>query len=279
MKYKFIRARRILLAIFMAASSGVARADVNVRLDIGHGYDFYYPSLDLTASNPDPVTYHHVESPNGLIWKNFGTNTDASAFFITNSLDAVLNECNGLWKLYLNKGDGSEQLYHFTVSITDVTTNSLGDVTIIYPAHGSSGVPSQPMFQWTGPTNLAQVYVDAYHSISGNSYSASLPGTATNWMPSGSLTPGNNSVLVDYVSHNFAGLSFTTPTNSTGALSGWTAQGAVFSYLYANFSVASSGGASHSSGHTNLAHYTFDDSTSTFDLGLDSSPHGNDMRT
>ena len=143
MKHKLIIDPRFVLSLLLASVIGVARADVNVALDIGHGYDFYYPSLSLSASSPDPVTYHRVESPSGLLWKNCGTNTDANAFFITNSLDAVLNECNGEWKLYLNKGDGSEQLYHFTVSIAEVTTNSLGDVTIIYPADGSSGVPAQ----------------------------------------------------------------------------------------------------------------------------------------
>ncbi|MCF7816692.1 MAG: LamG domain-containing protein [Kiritimatiellales bacterium] len=274
MKFRFYPFSLIFLAVFLAGFATRSSADVGFTLEIWHGYDFYYPGVSLTASSPAPVTYDRVESPNGIIWQNFGTNNDSNAFFLTNDLSVVLNECNGLWKLYLNKGDGSEQLYHFTVSIAGVTTNLFGDATIVYPAYGSSVLENPPTFSWTGPANLPLVNVDAYQNTGGNFYYDVLPGTATNWTPSGLLSPGTNNFFINYHSNNVAGFSFTAPTNSSGTLGGWAAQGDVFSYNVSTFVVVSNSAGGGGGGHTNVAYYSFEDDNI---FATDYSTNGNNV--
>ncbi len=266
----------LLLLAILFMSQTASRADVSLSLQIWHGYDFYYPSVGLNASSPDPVTYDRVESPNGIIWRNFGTNNDSNPFYLTNDLNAILDECNGSWKLYVNKGSGSEQLYYFNVSITGVTTNLFGNAVVLSPADGSSGVTNLPMFYWSGPTNLPLVNVNAYHKDSGNSYFDSLPGTATNWAPSGVLTPGDNDFFVEYYSNNFTGFAFATPTNSSGTLSGWSAEGDVFTYMYSFFSVRANSNGGGGGGHTNLLYYSFEDGDI---FAMDYSTNGNNVQT
>ena len=244
-----------------------------MNLSIWHGYDFYYPNLDLTVSNPPPVTYHRVESPNAKIWKNSGSNNDNSDFFVTNSLAAVLNECtNGLWKLYLNKDDPSESVYQFTVSISGVTTNILGDLDILFPLDGSVNVTNQPNIHWASTVNLPDIQTQVYND-GGNGYFETLPGTTTNWMP-GILSPGTNTLFLNYTSNNFYGITTTTPTNATGPLPDWLAAGDLHTYRFSTFTVGAPFPPNASGGHTNVAHYTFEDETI---YTSDESGNGNDI--
>lgn len=216
------------------------RADVSVRMSIWHGYDFYYPNPRLTATNP-PLTFHWLESASGRVWRQLGDTNGNSAIFLTNDLNTVIQECtNGLWKLYLNRGHPSEELYEFAVSITDVTPEVLGNVTILFPTNQSTGVTATPTFTWTGPDNLPSIFVSASHDDGGgNSYSADLPGSATQWTLPGPLTPGPNTLFVQYLSNNFSGITLSTPTNALGvALSDWTGAGDLYSYKFSDFTVA-----------------------------------------
>jgi hypothetical protein len=102
-------------------------------------------------------------------------------------------------------------------------------------------------------------------------YADTLPGTATNWTPSGPLVPGPNSLFVAYRTNNYPGISISVPTNGSGSsLTGWTAQSSVQSYAYSSFNVASMGGG----GHTLRAHYTFEDGLI---FAADESGNGNDI--
>lgn len=221
-----------------------ARAAVNFQLTLWHGYDFYYPGLDLQVNSPAPVTYHRIESPGGHIWQNRGTNNESSAFFSTNDLPALINLLtNGFWKLYVNREDASEELYQFQVSITEVTSNLMGKVEVLFPADGSIDVTNLPTFHWTGPTSLPVLYVNA---SDGNSYSQSdnLPNTATNWTPPVPLPYGSNiSFLAYYRADNLATMTFTTPTNGGGTtLSNWSALGNLATYQYSFFTVQNAAG-------------------------------------
>ena len=54
------------------------------------------------------------------------------------SLDDILNECtNGLWTLVVSAGDPSEQVFHFSVAISGLTSNVLVSVPIFSPATGA----------------------------------------------------------------------------------------------------------------------------------------------
>lgn len=271
--------RHLNLLRFLATSLAVgtfgtlpnrAYADVSANVSVWHGYDFFYPSLNLSASSP-PVTFHWMESSSGALWRQFGSTNGINGFWITNDLNAVIHECtNSLWKLYLNRGDVSEEVYYFKMSIAGVTTNVLGDVKIFWPWSGSTGVTNQPTFHWVGPSNLATVNLQAYHETSGNSYFAALPGTATNWTPAGALTPGPNTFFVNYATNDYPGITFTTPTNSAGVpLLNWSAQGELHTYLFSSFTVAA--GLSNVFDAYLVARYDFEDTNSA---GLDSS--GND---
>ncbi len=259
----------LLLASLGMLTPAASQAEVRVNVSIWHGYDFYYPGLNLTSTNP-VSTFHWMENASGVLWKQFGGTNGVNGFFLSNNLAAIIHECtNGLWKLYLNKDHPSEQIYYFKMSVTGVSPSVLGDVNITFPTSGSTGISTTPTYQWTGPSNLPQIQGYSSHLVSGNNYGITLPGSVTSWSP-GALTPGENQLYINYYSNNFPGITFTTPTNSAGTpLADWQAQGDLHSYKLSTFTVAGTAG-----GGTLVAHYTFDDYN---DLGADSSPNGYHM--
>lgn len=260
------------LGVALGLSLTTARADVNVDVSIWHGYDFYYPALSVTV-DPGSLTYARLESPNGLVWINRGTNNDSSGFFLTN-LSGVITECtNGLWKLYLNREHPSEEVYQFKMNISGVTSNVLGDVVVLAPLSGSAGVTNRPTFMWSGSTNLPWVDASAYHQVGGASYYQTLPGTTGQWTPAGVLTSGMNSLFLNYYSNNYPGISFSVATNHLGTpLVGWSAAGSLHTYAISSFEVLTPGGGAGTA-HTNLAHYRFDNDGPG--LGDDTSGNGN----
>ena len=67
----------VAMALLFTALLFQSRANVDVDLTLWHGYTFYYGDVNLTTTNPAPVTYYRVESPNALIWQNSGPNKPA----------------------------------------------------------------------------------------------------------------------------------------------------------------------------------------------------------
>ncbi len=253
---RHIPARVVGLSMVVAAGLLVpisAKADVTLNLSFWRGYDVYYPQLSLSSTTA-PVTFHWVENDSGTFWKQFGE-TNGSSGYTGSSLTAAINtSTNGLWKLYINRGHASQQLYTFAVNISGVTTQVLGNVNITFPLNGATGISSTPTYVWTGPSNLAAISASSSHSGPGFNYGTTIPGSATSWTP-GVLSPGVNTLLVDYRSNNFPGITFTTPTNIVGnPVPGWLARGDLHSYSYSDFTVVNSGG-----GHTLKAHYSFED--------------------
>ena len=258
---------RILFAItLLPLAVPSAFAGIHLTFGIWHGYDFYYPNLGLTVSDVPTTTYHRIESPSGVLWINRGGGSTNNPFFLTNLTQVISESTNGLWKLYVNKDDASEQVYYFTISVTGVTSNVLGDVEIFSPLSGSTGVPDQPPVEWIGPDNFLSIDLSLTHDVSGNSYFQTLSGTATSWEIPGPLTPGPNSLFVHYYWNNFPGITISTPTNALGEpLSDWSAEAGVHTYLFSSFTVA---GGNPPGGGSLFAHFTFDDSN---DLGHDDS--------
>jgi len=226
-----------------------ARANVDVDLVLWHGYDFFYGDVGLVATNPAPVTYHRVESPNALIWQNTGSNNTGSSatLTLTNDLAVLLNEVtNGLWSLTLNVGDASEEQYAFSVSVANVTTGLFGNALISAPAYASIVATNPPLIEWTGPSHLPTLRVTVSEANPPYTYgdSASLPSTATNWTPSVPLSLVDQSVFLNYRSNDFVGIVFTTPTNLVGGASpaGWTSTGDISTYHYTQFFVPGGSG-------------------------------------
>lgn len=121
-----------LLAVLITLAQQ-AFANVGVTLNLWRGYDTFYGQVTIAASSPDPVTYHRVESPNGKIWREYSTTTSVGSF--TNlSFSVLLDECtNGVWTLIRNVGDTSAQTNTFSVSLTGITANMFGDITMVIP--------------------------------------------------------------------------------------------------------------------------------------------------
>jgi hypothetical protein len=251
----------ILLLVLLVVVGGVQRsqAAANVNISIWHEYsygnNFYYPQIGISGT-PAPVTFHWLENADGTLWRQVGSTNGNSGAMATNDLAAVIHVCtNGLWKLYLNRGHASEELYYFKVNVAGVTPELSTPVVITHPQDGSSGVENNPTFTWTGPTGWEGILANAYQGSFGNGYSATLPATATSWTP-GSLPPGPNELLLIYFWDNYPGITMTTPTNSVGTpLAGWTGNGNLNSYMYSFFNVAGSSGGG---GHGLKAHYSFE---------------------
>ncbi|HHY83915.1 MAG TPA: LamG domain-containing protein [Verrucomicrobia bacterium] len=245
--------------LFTVLFASRAVANVHFTLSLWHGYDFFYPNASLIVTNPAPVTYHRIESPSGWIWRNAGSDNNGSSGPLAD-LETLLEECtNGVWKLYLNKDDASETVYYFSVSVSGVGTGEFGDVSILYPEDGSSGLAAEPTFHFTGPDHSPWIdlYVaDQAHGLTW--YSATIPGSSTNWAPSGPLAPGENLLSVIHRYNGHPGISMTVPTNSAGEpLSGWSSSATLYTYGYSSFNVKSGG--SGGGGHRLLAHYSFED--------------------
>jgi hypothetical protein len=275
----FVRVLTRLFAPLVLALLGLvffsqhSQAAASVNISIWHGYSFYYPQIGISGT-PPPVTFHWLENADGTFWRQVGSTNGSSGFPGTNNLGAVIHTVtNGLWKLYLNRGDASEELYYFKVNLTGVTPSVLTPVVISIPANNSSGVTNMPTYQWSGPN--AWEGIDAYsnHDVSGNNYYMDLPGTATSWSP-GTLTPGPNYLLLIYYTNNYPGITFTTPTNSSGnPLADWNGTGTLNSYMYSFFNVTGSSGGG---GHTLAAHYSFENDEI---FAFDYSGNGNNVET
>jgi hypothetical protein len=127
------------------------------------------------------------------------------------SLGDVLNEfTNGLWKIYINQGSPTQQVYSFQVSISGLDTNLLKAVKIFSPTNGALNVATNPVYYWTGPSNYSTLQIEL---LSGPV--AFPPVTATNWPSAPALNYGPDRFDVDYNSNNFPGVTFTTPVDAS----------------------------------------------------------------
>lgn len=266
------------IALFLALAAFCfpvsAHAEINFILSLTRSSTVYYPWITLT-SDPAPESVHRVESADGSLWRQTGTNFEGNEFFFTNDVSTIVHTVtNGPWKLYLNKGTAEESIYYFTISMAGVNSDQFGVVEILYPVQSSAGVPPQPTFHWTGPSHLTYLYVSASDNDFLRSFSTDeISTTTTNWTPPGALLPGDNQFQVSYGAYPFAGITISTPTNSLGQpLANWTAQGDIISTAFSFFTVT---GQSSQGGHVLAAHYEFEDgSIHTEDL----SPADNDIQ-
>lgn len=203
-----------------------ARADIQFSLTLwrevrpayqaGYGQTRYYAWPVLSDSTP-PLSHHRVESPNGVCSATFGTNTDSTSL-VFGSAETMLNALtNGNWELWLNRDTPQEEHYTFTLETGDVSSNSLGAVTILNPANGSFNVSSNSPFSWAGPTGFDAITVSVR-----NAATNTLAATETNWTSGPILDPGTNFLAVMYGREITSVCTVTVPTNDvTGILTNW----------------------------------------------------------
>jgi hypothetical protein len=186
--------------------------------DPGWG-EIYGASVSFNSVNPDPTTTNSVHSPHDYFsteqYPGGGNGTGAILY----SLGEVLNECtNGLWKIYINQGSPTQQVYSFQVFISGLDTNLLTAVKVFSPTNGALNVATNPVYYWTGPSNFSTLQIEL---LSGPMVFP--PVTTTNWTSAPALSNGPNRFDVDYNSNNFPGVTFTVPVDtSTNQVRTWT---------------------------------------------------------
>jgi hypothetical protein len=182
--------------------------------------EIYGGGVSFNSVSPDPTTTNSVHSPNDYFSTETYPGGGSGSGAILSSLDQVINEfTNGLWKIYINQGSPTQQVYSFQVSITGLDTNLLTAARILSPTNGAVNVRSNAAFYWTGPTNFSSLHLD----LAGVVNYLSLPLNTTNWASALALSNGNQFFDISYVSNNFPGITFTTPVDaSTNAVRTWS---------------------------------------------------------
>ncbi len=278
----------LLLGILAAPC---ARAGLTVDIHLYHdniGY-LFYPYLNATTNLPGfPDGNYQIVSPqiptNGSQLQYKATNNTISEvggggnyYYDFNSFIFAIT--NGQWSIWVTNSTSTNQ-YPFTVNVAGVTSTEFGAPALaVVPTNGSVYVANQPLFQWAGPTNwVGGLNVnDSYVDTNGNYYgqaSASLSPTQTLWACPVTLPNGTNDFNIDYVSHVTAQIIASVPLNNGTPISAWTNTATLESYYDSLFTVGAMTNVSYFGGHTNVAHYTFDNSGY---LGQDGSGNGNDL--
>ncbi len=180
---------------------------------------FAFPHFD--AVTPVPVTSHTISSPNGQLQTTTTNGMDDGSsstdyFFLTDLLDEITN---GQWTLTINQGDVSQQIFHFNVSLSGITSNLLAPVIIRVPTNHATGVPTNSPFQWTGPTTFGSINVSkATVSDTDFVFANGLPPTTTNWASAPGLDLGSNTFYVEYDSNNIPNATVSVPVTGTGTM-------------------------------------------------------------
>lgn len=197
----------------------------------------------LNSVTPNVITKHLVQSPNALFQGAIGGDWGSSSRVMA-TIDALIQECtNGVWTLYINKDDPSEQRYTFSVSISGLDTNLLGPVTIYSPVRGSTNVAPDAPLHWTGPTNLPNLSVQFWTQFGGASGSTNPPSTATNWPSAPARSSGTNFFRVHYQLQDVTNVSFTLPRDAAmNPLQTWNATASLSSEGRSKFVVRSASG-------------------------------------
>jgi hypothetical protein len=190
--------------------------DVSLQLTIARSQDpnlgeYFDASVSFNSVNPAPTTTNSVQSPNNYYSSAQYPSGGYGSSVISGSLGDVLNECtNGFWKIYINEGSPTQEVYSFQVSISGLDTNLLKAVKVFSPTNGAVNVTTNPVYFWNGPANYSTLVVDL---LSGPV--ADLSVTATNWPSAPALNYGTNRFDVSYNYNNFPGVTFTTPVDTS----------------------------------------------------------------
>jgi hypothetical protein len=213
-------------ATVTSSSSTPYPVDVSLQFSFIRSQDpnygeIYGAGVSFSSVSPDPTTTNSVHSPNDYFVTETYPGGGWGSGAILSSLDQVINEfTNGLWKIYINQGSPTQQVYSFQVSISGLDTNVLRAVKIFSPTNGAVDVRANVPFYWNGPTNFSSLSLD----LAGVVNVLSLPVTATNWAAAPTLSNGNQFFDLNYVSNNFPGVTFTTPVDvSSNPVRTWSA--------------------------------------------------------
>jgi hypothetical protein len=283
--YRLFRPRLVLLTMWLAAATS-ARAGLQMDMHL-YGSYFCFPWISTNSTPPSPTnTAYFVWSPSSTINSgiHFQLNPDNSitgsgSSFISDYQTFIHEITNGNWTLLVTNAVSTNQ-YTFKVTVSPtITSNLFAPVIITFPTSGQINVTNTPTFTWTGPAGWRgslSVNDDSIDNNGNNNYvtSANLTPDQTSWPSPVILPNGTNNFSVNYISNATAIVTVSTPVDShSDPFPGFSFISTLETDAGQEFSVGAPAGIS-ALGHTNIAHYTFDDSSN---LGQDSSGNGNDM--
>ena len=299
MKHKLNKsARRIagvglLCLIALSLGSPAAHAGLSLEMNMyltsqGQTYVFYTPLTTNAIAPAAAVGTYIISSPG---WPASGSRrgfemtttnvlidrTEFDSEYGYGDFNSALQQItNGSWTILFTNAV-STNLYTFSVSAPNFTSNMLPATVITFPLDGSRITTSQTNFTWQGPANWPVsgfVYVTGPSYFDGNNF----PASATNWTlpnppPVDTGYSFNMNFVTNFVSNIF---NVSTPTNNIGGapISGWTSTAVISSGSSVSFDVFEPG--APSSGHTNLAYYSFEDDSL---FAQDFSGHGNNINS
>ena len=191
-----------------------AELQFNVSRIQDNGSEYYVGAVSFNSVSPAPTTTNAVYSPHSL-WNTITyPNGGSGGSTYMNSLADVVNEfTNGVWKMYINQGSPTQQVYSFQGSAVGITSNWIPPIKVFSPTNGSVNVATNPVFHWSGPSNFNSLVVDL---LSGPAIFPSP--TTTNWLPAPTLTYGPERFDLGFTSNNVVNFTFTTPTEDTTAI-------------------------------------------------------------
>jgi hypothetical protein len=204
----------------------------------------YWVEPYLFDVQPEPVTVDEIVSPNGKFTYTYTNSITPGALHHdpVNSWAELADECtNGLWTLYVNKGDPSEKQFTFSVTLNGLDTTLLSPVTILTPADGSVNVATNSPVEWSLPNSTSAYIFVAIGNVSNNLFytymgnNLGLLGGTTNWLPSdpmnygpGGFNYGTNDALLQIYYYSLPAIASTTPTNAAfDVISNWTTTGEI----------------------------------------------------
>jgi hypothetical protein len=278
--HRLLRLGLLLAAASLATETGYSSKLV-LQMDIHQagsaaGGNLGYFAFSFLSTTDTPITYDEVYSAqtNFLGGVGPGSTTFGAGFGTLGDMVNALT--NGQWTLVINAGDPSQQIYKFSMSAADLTTNTFPAVQVTFPTNGSLYVTNNPLFTWTGTNNWPEVDVDVHNGDYSFDPGTSLSAAATNWNAGPTLNDGTNYFDVTYFISNAPSiLTVSTPTNGLGqSPAGWVATNQLFAGDSSQFTVGSPVLNTSGGEHTLVAHYTFDDPNN---IGTDSSGNGNDF--
>ncbi|MEI6074507.1 MAG: LamG domain-containing protein [Verrucomicrobiota bacterium] len=200
-----------------------------------NGAEYYSGSVSFNSVSPEATTTNTALSPHGFYSAEQYPGGGNGSSQLSSSLGEVLNEfTNGFWKIYINQGSPTQQVYSFQASISGLDSNLLKPIIVFSPTNGAVNVATNPVFYWSGPTNFSTLVVDL---LSGPAIFP--PVDTTNWPAAPKLNYGSDRFDVGYGSNNFPGVTFTMPVeDSTSApLQSWSAAVNLYSRAFTYFTV------------------------------------------
>ena len=238
-----------IAALYLATypTNNAPPAGLTLHFDMDHNgpgensaaYYLLFPELSVNAAFAGlPGTAYFVSSYTSACTAQM--NPDGSSSYnggVFSDFNSLLAEFTNTWTLTVTNL-ASTNLYTFQGSA--FSSNALPLVAISYPTDGSTNIARQPVFAWSGATNLGNPYVQLTDT-NGFLEQAYLPTTQTSWQSPAVLNGGGTyNFLMDYAMDEDATVFASTPLDSLShPVPGWVSTSTLSSYNGATFTVNS----------------------------------------